>query len=85
MKFLLSLTADNAAFHDDDCEGEHLTNMGSPVVPCDCDALQNELAHILREIARDIDNDGLSGFFETIHDSNGNSVGTYAIKPDQFA
>jgi hypothetical protein len=85
MKFLLSLTADNAAFHDGDCEGEHLTNMGSPVVPCECLALRLELSTILRTVAKQIARDGLSGFFETIRDSNGNSVGTYAIKPDHYA
>lgn len=85
MKFTLTIEANGAAFHDDDCEGEHLANMGSPVVPCGCIALREELARILREIAREIDNDGLSGFYETIRDMNGNDVGRFAIKPDSLA
>jgi len=41
-----------------------------------------EIARILRALANRITREGLSGFFETIHDVNGNDVGQYALKPD---
>ena len=83
MKFLLNLTADNAAFHDDDCTGEDPTD-NRRFGLCQCGAMQAELAGILRETARRIEERGLSGFFETIYDSNGNDVGRFALKPDSY-
>jgi hypothetical protein len=43
-----------------------------------------EVARILREISDKINREGLSGFFETIRDVNGNDVGAFAIKPDDY-
>ena len=83
MKFLLNMTCDNAAFHGEDCKGEILPLQGSNV-PCGCPELESEIIRILRAIADRIDRDGLSGFFETIHDLNGNDVGRFAIKPDSY-
>lgn len=40
-----------------------------------------ELTRILQRIAERISDEGLSGFFETILDANGNDVGQYALKP----
>ena len=80
MKFLLNLTADNAAFHDEDCIGE----TGGPNRVCECFAMRLELSTILRETAKRIAQDGLSGLFETIRDSNGNDVGRFALKPDSY-
>lgn len=45
-----------------------------------------ELAEILREVAKRVEhasNDDLWAF-ETIRDSNGNDVGRYALKPDNY-
>lgn len=78
MKFTLSISADNAAFHDDDCTGTSArwTSL------CECFAMRLEISVILREVAKRIEADGMSGFHENIRDSNGNIVGTYAIKAD---
>jgi hypothetical protein len=43
-----------------------------------------ELARILHGIADRIEREGLSGFFETIHDVNGNDVGRFALKPPDY-
>lgn len=39
-----------------------------------------EIARILRAIADKLEDDGSSGFYETIFDSNGNDVGRFALK-----
>jgi len=83
VKFLLSLTADNAAFHDVNCEGEDPSDSRRFGI-CQCETMREELAGILRETARRIEERGLSGFFETIYDSNGNDVGRFALKPDSY-
>ncbi len=53
-------------------------------IDCENDAFQpdpaSEVIAILLKIAARIQGEGLSGFYETIHDSNGNDVGRYAIK-----
>lgn len=41
-----------------------------------------EIARILRNIADNIENNGCSGFYQTIYDINGNDVGRYALKND---
>jgi len=41
---------------------------------------EHELVRILRAIADRVEIFGLSGFFETIRDANGNDVGRFAIK-----
>lgn len=46
------------------------------------DAPYSELARALRSIADTLENDGPSGFFETIRDINGNDVGRWAVKPE---
>lgn len=45
------------------------------------DAPASELAQILRNIADKLENEGPSGFFETILDANGNDVGRWTVKP----
>ncbi|MNK49866.1 hypothetical protein D3C87_687310 [compost metagenome] len=47
------------------------------------DAPEAEIARILREMADSLESRGASGFFETIHDINGNDVGRYALKETQ--
>lgn len=44
-----------------------------------------ELVRILRKIADRVEREGFSGFFETIHDVNGNDLGRYAMKPAERA
>lgn len=63
MKFMLNLTADNAAFDPDP----------GP-----------EIARILRKIADHIESGGEYEFFQTILDVNGNDVGRFALKPDDY-
>jgi len=58
-------------------------------VSCDNDAFtdggrDDELVRILRETADKIERLGASGFFETIHDINGNAVGSHAVKPRDY-
>ena len=43
----------------------------------------SELARILRSIAKRLETEGASGFYETIRDINGNDVGRWAVKPQQ--
>lgn len=43
---------------------------------------QPEVVRVLRSIADKIEREGLSGFFETIRDAQGNDVGRFAIKND---
>lgn len=56
------------------------------VIDCNNDAfgdcLDFEVTRILRDIADKIESSGLSGFYETIRDVNGNDVGRFAIKND---
>jgi hypothetical protein len=52
---------------------------------CDNDAFAQqpagfEVARILREIADKLEDKGPSGFFETIHDLDGNDVGRWRLK-----
>jgi hypothetical protein len=52
---------------------------------CDNDAFQDgaletEVARILREIIAKLENEGPSGFYETIFDENGNDVGRWRLK-----
>ena len=45
-----------------------------------------EVARILRQIAQRIEDEGdVPEFFTNCRDSNGNTVGTYAAKPDTYA
>lgn len=45
-----------------------------------------ELARILRKVADSIENTGEAPrCFENVRDSNGNTVGQYAAKPDDYA
>lgn len=44
------------------------------------DDIDGEIVRILRSVAARIECAGLSGFFETIRDVNGNDVGRYALK-----
>lgn len=41
-----------------------------------------EISRILHVIASRIESHGLSGYYETIRDANGNDIGRYAIKND---
>ena len=82
MKFILNLTADNAAFHDEGCDGEEDFTDRRRGGLCQCLAMQLELSTILRTVAKRIAQDGLSGFFETVYDSNGNDVGRFALRPE---
>jgi hypothetical protein len=41
----------------------------------------DDVARTLRRIAAHISTNGTSGFFETIHDDNGNDVGRYKLGP----
>jgi len=64
MTFTLKVDCDNAAFEDDPAP---------------------ELARILREVADGIESGeprfaGWQGWFQTIHDVNGNDVGRFALK-----
>lgn len=43
-----------------------------------------ELARILRRIADDMEQGREYDMFQTIHDVNGNDVGRYALKPDDY-
>lgn len=43
-----------------------------------------EIARILREIADKVEKDGCPYHFTTIHDKNGNDVGRYALKSDDY-
>lgn len=43
-----------------------------------------EVARILREIADTVESSGCPYHFTTIHDKNGNDVGRYALKPDDY-
>lgn len=45
----------------------------------------HEVTRILRAIADRIDREGLSGYFETILDANGNDVGRFALKPASYS
>lgn len=74
MKFTLSINCDGAAFHGPGCPNEGHQCAGQ--------ALQ--VADILRGVRKRIKDEGLSGFFETIFDTNGNSVGAYAIKRHDY-
>ncbi len=74
MRFILSINCDTEAFHGTDCPNEEHQCVGQ--------ALQ--VADILRSVRKRIKAEGLSGFFETIYDTNGNSVGTYAIKRHDY-
>lgn len=55
-------------------------------ITCDNSAFEEspalEIARILEAIASRIRDQGLSGYYETIRDINGNDVGRYAIKND---
>lgn len=84
MKFTLNIDANNAAFHDEDCNGEDFTKSHHINGLCRCFAMEMELSVILWTIAKDIAQNGISGFFETIYDSNGNDVGRWALKPDSY-
>lgn len=44
-----------------------------------------EIARILRDIADIVEADGAPDRFANCRDVNGNTVGTYAIKPDGYA
>lgn len=43
-----------------------------------------ELARILRAVAERIERGDEIGQFLTIHDANGNDVGRFALKPDDY-
>lgn len=76
MRFMLTIDCDNAAFHDDECR----LGVGNWSGICDCDNMRREVSRILYKIATSIDGGGISGFFETIRDLNGNDVGRWALK-----
>lgn len=45
-----------------------------------------EVADVLRQIANSIESaDSVPEYFTNCRDSNGNTVGTYAAKPDSYA
>lgn len=73
MKFILNVSTDNAAFHRD--TGEEWEHDPGP-----------ELARILRKIADKVEHEPLETYtmFQTILDVNGNDVGRYALKPDDY-
>ena len=77
MKFLLNIDCNNAAFGEDD------------------NARAFEVARILQDIRRRLllvdmrgnygdARGGWTGHFQTIYDANGNDVGRYAFKPDDY-
>lgn len=84
MKFILNLTVDNAAFHDEGCDGQEDFADRLRGGLCQCAATGSELARILRDTANRLERDGISGFFETLYDANGNDVGRFALKPDSY-
>jgi hypothetical protein len=43
-----------------------------------------ELARLLRKIADELDAGGDYAMFQTIRDINGNDVGAYALKPEDY-
>lgn len=50
------------------------------------DSPASEVARILREIADSIESaDSVPEYFRNCRDVNGNTVGTYAAKPDTYA
>lgn len=71
MKFALTIDCGNDAFCDSDGQ-------------CTIDSAKYEIARILKSISIRIDENGLSGMFENIKDINGNIVGKYAIKPNDY-
>ena len=79
MKFLLNIDCSNAAFHGDDFESGDC-----PEAEHICGSQAREIAAILRAVAERIAREWLSGDFTTIHDTNGNDVGRFAIKPDSY-
>lgn len=66
MKFNLTINCNNAAF----CEGDEPTTQSAGP----------EIARILRQVARQIENGAPFDYFQTIRDLNGNDVGRYAMK-----
>lgn len=79
MKFLLTITTDNAAFHGEDCEGD---NNLPPNTLCDCWELRDAIAAILKDVAGKVQGGDLDGLYHTIFDANGNNVGAWAGKPE---
>jgi hypothetical protein len=66
--FTLTIRTDNAAYCDDD---------GEPIPA-------SELALNLRTVADRIEQGDTFDTFRNISDSNGNIVGTFALKPDDY-
>lgn len=46
------------------------------------DDRDGEIVRILHSVASQIEADGLSGFYETVRDINGNDIGRFSIKDD---
>lgn len=67
--FTVKIRCDSDAFCDD-------TGTSSP------ESAAPELAHILREIADQIEAGAPFGWYQTILDRNGNDVGRYAMKAE---
>lgn len=69
-KFMVNISCNNAVFSN---TGDANYQSAAP-----------ELARILRVIADQIENGAPYDFFQTIRDVNGNDVGRYAIKGDDY-